>query len=249
GKGAGDHPPRARAGLTDKPASRPARVLRARGRHRLLRGAQGFGAGQAARGRALVRELFAGGSKEPICGARACAPGSFGWRAGGGASAAAGRAGTPGGRRGVGRWTAGGARDHGDPDLGDALGRAHGLRRRHGGRPGGVHGDGQGHGVAGRAQASGPPGPALSARNRSRDPIPGARSSAPDSLRAALDEGAVNALVLLLLLGGEGDFWTRTLARSPEVERWLLEGDQRLQMRGEEHLREAEAAFAEAVRL
>ncbi|HJZ87208.1 MAG TPA: tetratricopeptide repeat protein [Polyangia bacterium] len=59
----------------------------------------------------------------------------------------------------------------------------------------------------------------------------------------------MNALVLLLLLGGEGDFWTRTLARSPEVERWLLEGDQRLQMRGEEHLREAEAAFAEAVRL
>ena len=66
----------------------------------------------------------------------------------------------------------------------------------------------------------------------------------------------MTALVLFLLLGGgagqgqtDSDFWARTLARSPEVERWLLEGDQRLQLRAEEQWRQAEQAFAEAARL
>ena len=56
------------------------------------------------------------------------------------------------------------------------------------------------------------------------------------------------ALAFLLSPPG-GDFWLRTLARSAEVERWKLEGDQRLRMGTAEHLQEAEQAYAEAVRL
>jgi tetratricopeptide (TPR) repeat protein len=55
-------------------------------------------------------------------------------------------------------------------------------------------------------------------------------------------------LVFLLSPPG-GDFWLRTLARSAEVERWKLEGDQRLRMGTTEHVQEAEQAYAEAVRL
>jgi tetratricopeptide (TPR) repeat protein len=54
---------------------------------------------------------------------------------------------------------------------------------------------------------------------------------------------------LALLFGvGASQFWAQSLARSPEVERWLTEGDQRLRM-GREHVREAEAAYAEAIKL
>ena len=55
--------------------------------------------------------------------------------------------------------------------------------------------------------------------------------------------------LLALLYGPGGDFWLRTLARHAEVERWKLEGDQRLRMGTAEHLQEAEQAYAEAVRL
>jgi tetratricopeptide (TPR) repeat protein len=56
-------------------------------------------------------------------------------------------------------------------------------------------------------------------------------------------------LPLLALAVGDGDFWPRMLLRNPEVERWKLEGDQRLQMGKLEQVREAEIAYAEAVRL
>src|SRR5262249_41614151 len=56
-------------------------------------------------------------------------------------------------------------------------------------------------------------------------------------------------VALLLLSPPGGDFWLRTLARSAEVERWKLEGDQRIAMATAEHYAEAEQAYAEAVRL
>src|SRR5262249_22204487 len=56
-------------------------------------------------------------------------------------------------------------------------------------------------------------------------------------------------VALTLLSPPGGDFWLRTLARSAEVERWKLEGDQRLAMGTAEHNAEAEQAYAEAVRL
>jgi tetratricopeptide (TPR) repeat protein len=56
-------------------------------------------------------------------------------------------------------------------------------------------------------------------------------------------------VALTLLSPPGGDFWLRTLARSAEVERWKLEGDQRIAMGTAEHNAEAEQAYAEAVRL
>jgi tetratricopeptide (TPR) repeat protein len=56
-------------------------------------------------------------------------------------------------------------------------------------------------------------------------------------------------VALTLLSPPGGDFWLRTLARSAEVERWKLEGDQRIAMGTAEHNLEAEQAYAEAVRL